>query len=457
MYHIIPFQRLLYKDPNYRRYDMANMQRRFRGNGILSLNWIILGIHPTQIKINMFLMTHKLLYLFATCIYLILAPSSPGFAENVSMIYGYQASDSQDSSQFILYTNALPDYKIMTLHNPERIVLDLKQTKWPDTPLSGELGTRIQSLRKSAPSTPELRIVLDIVQPFILLEQKITPPTSQQRNYQIIVNFRPVNPLFDHLVAPILPPTTKAKPTPPSVSRWTPIPQYKPIYKPMIVIDAGHGGHDPGSLGRGKAVEKAITLIYAKALKNALLKTDRYRIYMTREHDKFIELDTRTKLAEKAKGDLFIALHADSHPNRLIRGLSVYTLSEVASDREAEALAKQANQSGAIGEVDIGITSNEVTPLLIDLAQRDTKNLSASFAETLVKQLQAHVTLLRNTHRFAGFRVLMSPSIPSVLIELGYLSNRQEEELLQSPHYQQKLIASTVKAIDMHFKNHPHP
>ncbi|NDF11571.1 MAG: N-acetylmuramoyl-L-alanine amidase [Proteobacteria bacterium] len=222
-------------------------------------------------------------------------------------------------------------------------------------------------------------------------------------------------------------------------------------YKPVVVIDPGHGGVDPGAIGRTGIYEKQVTLGFAQTLKKALEEDGKYRVVMTRTRDNYITLKDRVEIARKANADIFISLHADSHPNGNMRGLSVYTLSDKASDREAAVLAKHANQGEKIDGVELAEHNQDTQRILIDMVRRDTVNASGHFAELLVNEMGQETKLLNNSHRFAGFMVLTSADVPSVLIELGYLSNPQEEKLLHSKLYKEKLIHGMVAAINHYF------
>ena len=221
--------------------------------------------------------------------------------------------------------------------------------------------------------------------------------------------------------------------------------------RPTIVIDAGHGGVDPGAIGVSGTLEKDLALDYALTLRDALNAQGRYRVVMTRESDHFIPLRRRVALAEQADGDLFISLHANTHPSRKIKGASVYTLSETASDKEAAQLAAKENKADIIAGVDLSHQNEVVSQILIDLAQRESMNVSKSYATGLVDTLGERVALLRNTHRFAGFAVLKSTTVPSVLVEIGYMSHKQEERLLKSPKHRAKIVAAIVAATESHF------
>ena len=175
------------------------------------------------------------------------------------------------------------------------------------------------------------------------------------------------------------------------------------------------------------------------------------RAVLVRDGDYFVSHRKRMEIAHEARADFFISIHADAHPTSDLRGASVYTLSETASDEEAEALAAQENKADLIAGVDLSNESEVVTGILIDLAQRETKNHSVQFARLVIDAMSAETYLLRNTHRFAGFAVLKAPDVPSVLVELGYLSNPEDEAQLHSEAYQAKLAQAIVEAIDAYF------
>ena len=225
----------------------------------------------------------------------------------------------------------------------------------------------------------------------------------------------------------------------------------------VIVIDAGHGGVDPGAVSVTGAYEKDITLPMALALKKVLEQDGRYKAVLTRSTDVFLRLRERVEVARASGADLFISLHADSVGSPIgaqaVRGASVYTLSEQASDKEAEALATKENKADIIAGVDLGGKSIDVSNILIDLAQRESMNEAARFAALLVDDLKDVVPVLDRSHRFAGFAVLKAPDIPSVLIEMGYLSNRADEQRLRSDAQRAKLAAAMRQAVDSFFAN----
>ena len=254
---------------------------------------------------------------------------------------------------------------------------------------------------------------------------------------------------------PIPPLTSIPKAAPPKLP-LTPIPTAKSTsvaVKPLIIIDPGHGGEDPGTIGRTyKTYEKKLTLQYAMLLKKRLERTGHYRVELTRTGDYYISLGSRVNKAREKQASIFISLHADSHPQPSMRGLSVYTLSETASDKESEALAAKENKADVIKSINLKGQSPEVANILINLMQRDTINSSVEFAEMAVRELGKEITILPNAHRFAGFKVLKGVDVAAVLIELGYLSNKEEERLLSSSNYQKKIIDALIMSIDKYFK-----
>jgi N-acetylmuramoyl-L-alanine amidase len=224
---------------------------------------------------------------------------------------------------------------------------------------------------------------------------------------------------------------------------------------PMVVIDPGHGGIDPGAIGAGGVYEKLITFATAIDLARLLKASGRFHVALTRRRDEYVPLRERVARARALHADLFLSIHADALPNPAMRGLSVFTLSAVASDREAAALAASVNR-----EIITGWhlpRRREVDAILIDLARRETDNQSLGLARDVVAVLGREVKLLENPQRAAGFVVLTAPDIPSILVELGCLSNLVEERLLIQPSYRRRLARGLAQAIETYFeKASPH-
>jgi len=221
---------------------------------------------------------------------------------------------------------------------------------------------------------------------------------------------------------------------------------------PLIVIDAGHGGHDPGSSSAdGGEQEKNVALKIAKAIRDELVESGKFRVALTRSDDRFLVLQERREIARQLHADLFISVHCDSAPNNTARGASIYTLSETSSDRVAAALAARENKSDVINGIDLSRESNDVSSILIDLAQRETLNTSSVFAVELQRELSPLIGLKPTFHKFAGLMVLKAPDVPSVLLETGYISNDDDLALLTSEEYRHKIALGVRRAVEAHF------
>jgi len=220
----------------------------------------------------------------------------------------------------------------------------------------------------------------------------------------------------------------------------------------LIALDPGHGGSDPGAIGVGGTQEKSVVIKVAQQLQAELQKGGRYRVMLTRLGDSFVPLRERVARAQGAKADLFLSIHADSHPDPGVRGASVYTLSEAASDREAAALAQRENHADAAVARLTNQPDEKVAKTLVAMAQRGTGNQSNRFADDIVGTFARNgIRLLPHTHREAGFAVLTAPDIPACLVELGYLSNPQDEKLLTVSQHQIALARALRGSIDAYF------
>ena len=350
-------------------------------------------------------------------------------------------------------------FKVFSLDQPDRIVLDLPEVGWrlPARPLPTGTGV-LKHLRYGLFKPGTTRIVLDTTGPVAVKKTFLLEPSggrgwrfvldlvpTSRESFQKIVGKKPVG--ADAATAKM---TATAEMNPATSVPAAFVPPRKPAIR-VIAIDAGHGGADPGAEGRSGIYEKHITLATARALKGELERTGRFKVVLTRNRDVFIRLRDRIQIARDQGAELFISLHADALENRRVRGASVYTLSETASDAEAAALADKENKADLIAGVDLTSESPEVAGILIDLAQRETMNASSRFAAHLVRELGHDIKTLRNTHRFAGFAVLKAPDVPSVLLEMGFLSNPKDEKALRSKAYRQRLAQAIARGADAYF------
>ena len=222
--------------------------------------------------------------------------------------------------------------------------------------------------------------------------------------------------------------------------------------RPLVVIDAGHGGHDPGAVNAEKGYrEKDVTLALALALRERLLKGGRVRVALTRDDDRFLVLQERYDIARKLGADLFISLHADAAQNAGATGATIYTLSETASDREAARLAARENRADVINGIDLAEQSNAVSSILIDLSQREAMERSADFARLLYREAAPLVPFRNIHHRFASLVVLKAPDTPSVLFEAGYITSAKDAGLLTSKAGQGRVADGIAKGTEVYF------
>jgi N-acetylmuramoyl-L-alanine amidase len=345
------------------------------------------------------------------------------------------------------------------LSGPQRIALDIAGA---EPGRSAAAGGVVAKIRQGAQGGGA-RIVFDLARPAIVSEGSFGKDgrtlTLQLRT---VDDERFARAAAERRMS-FLPPFTYLQPTsrhPYSVSMAlpkrmpaAPLPRvYGDASRPLVVIDAGHGGHDPGALsGDGSLREKDVTLEVAKAIKAALLASGRVRVALTREDDRFLVLQERYGLARRLKADLFISVHCDSAGNADATGATVYTLSEVASDKEAARLAARENKADILAGVDLGAASPDISSILIDLTQRETMNASANFARLLGREAQPLMPIKPNYHRMASLMVLKAPDMPSVLFETGYISNAADAAFLASNEGQRKVAQGVRKAVEIHF------
>lgn len=237
-----------------------------------------------------------------------------------------------------------------------------------------------------------------------------------------------------------------------------------PIYgptdpsRPLVVIDAGHGGHDPGAASRGgERQEKELTLALALALRDRLVRGGRIRVALTRGDDQFLLLQERYDIARRLGADLFLSIHADAAENDTAQGATIYTLSETASDREAARLAARENRSDIINGVDLGAQGGVVNSILIDLSQREAMAQSVAFAELLYREAAAHTPFRSNWHRFASLVVLKAPDVPSILFEAGYITSPQDVARLSSAQGRAQTAEGVARAIEIYFARRVNP
>jgi len=359
-------------------------------------------------------------------------------------------SSAKGTTRIVLdLTDAVP-YSAFLLASPYRLVIDLPEVAWSANGGSKqETVGLVERLRYGHFRPGNSRVVVDLMGPAKILRHNVL--TKPDR---IVFDIAPVGA------------SRFAAGEKVGIRGWEP-PSAQPIPLPgpkpdnghgkrIVVIDAGHGGVDPGAV-RGRTYEKRITLAVANAVREQLEKSGRYRVVMTRSRDVFLELRERVEVAHANSGDVFISLHADTHPKSATRGASVYTLSQQASDREAAALAAKENNADTIAgtQIDPATYSDETMDILRDLQRRQTDRHSVIFARVMTLQLDKNDVglALHKAHRFAGFVVLKSPTVPSVLVELGYLSNKTDRTMLQTSQFRSRVAKAVLASLDEYFKS----
>jgi N-acetylmuramoyl-L-alanine amidase len=394
------------------------------------------------------------LFTFASALTFVAGVSAalPSLAQAAPRVFEIRIGVHPGKLRVVVESNAKLPVSAFTLAAPYRVVLDLPDVAWQiDAAGGGKATGFIVSYRFGHFSPGKSRVVFDLKRPAVVDKAFHLPPRGKAP-WRLVVDLKPVSAAEFARRAKPPPRPDKARPNQAAV--FMPLPRPRPqgkAPKKVVVIDPGHGGIDPGALGRKGIHEKRITLAMARQLRDALVARGRYQVVMTRDRDIFVRLRERIAMARAAGADLFISLHADSIKNRRVRGASVYTLSEKSSDREAADLAAKENKADLIAGIDLTGESTEVTNILIDLAQRETMNHSAVFASVLVGEMRKRVKFLRRSHRFAGFAVLKAPDVPSVLIEMGYLSHAGDERRLLNPAYRAALAGAIANAVGLYF------
>lgn len=353
-----------------------------------------------------------------------------------------------EKTRVVLDLSAAVEFQIFALADPYRIVVDLPEINWRvPSAAARRKGGLIAGLRYGHYRPGNARVVLDLRAP-ALIDKAFIIPSSEGYGPRLVIDIKRAS--RQAFMDSLKPPTEQSEgpgETPEPAKR-----QRQPRQKPLVMIDPGHGGIDPGAIGISGVFEKRVTLDMARQVRKAIVALGRQRVRLTRDRDIFIPLRRRVAIARAAGADLFLSIHADSIGNRRVRGGGIYTLSENSSDKESAALAAKENRADVIAGVNLAAHDDQVASILIELTQRETMNYSAQFAAALVPELGRHIHMRRKPHRFAGFRVLKAPDVPSVLIELGYLSNRQDEKMLTSSASRAAIAASIARAVDNYFK-----
>ena len=326
------------------------------------------------------------------------------------------------------------------LADPARVVVDMGEVTFRLPQNAGREGHGlIGAYRFGLVGPGASRVVVDLRQPATVERADIE--TWGDRHRLVVELARASRETFQRATRQTPVPAVQV---PPSARQDAPRAE-----RPLIVLDPGHGGIDSGAVASDGTVEKAIVLTFARTLRQALEETGKVRVAMTRDDDRFVTLSDRVRFAREREAALFVSIHADSlrGVTQDVRGATLYTLSERASDREAEALADRENRADLAAGVDLANETDEVADILVDLMRRETQMFSIQFARLAVRELGANVRLSRNPHRVGGFRVRRAQDVPSALLELGFLSSREDVRALNSEEWRRAASDALVKAI----------
>jgi len=363
-------------------------------------------------------------------------------------------------TRFIVDLDSKVPMRAFTLADPYRVVVDLPQINFRLPAAVGGAGRGlIKAFRYGLVMPGGSRIVLELAGPAKIARAEMLDAANGQPARMVIeLDSVDRTAFVESLGAekgPELRPSVGAADATASVPRGVESDKdaAKDDPRPVVVLDPGHGGIDNGTQSASGVAEKTLVLEFALALRDQMEKGGKYRVVMTRADDTFIPLNDRVKIARAQSAALFVSIHADALPRGEgdAQGATIYTLSDKASDAEAQRLADAENKADAIGGVNLTEEPTEVADILIDLAQRETKTFSNRFARTLMREMKSATRLHKNPLKSAGFRVLKAPDVPSVLIELGYVSNKGDLKQLVSEQWRTKTVGAVSQAIDSFF------
>lgn len=369
-------------------------------------------------------------------------------------------------TRFVADLSDTVEFRAFLLADPYRVIVDLPEVNFLMPSGVGAKGKGLVSAFRYGLFAPgKSRIVIDAVEPVIIDKAFVRAASDGQPARLVIDLVRATQEQFDtqreqqSLLRSALPGGFQTSTEQDAARSGAKAPGAKAV----IVLDPGHGGVDPGAISPNGNYEKDVVFEFCKVLKAELEATGQYRVLLTRDNDIFIPLGERVEYARGEQADLFVSVHADALDLKRkwpvngtnpadVRGASIYTLSEEASDELAKVIAQRENRSDILAGVELpGVTDDDLASILIDLMHRETKNLSISFAKLLLDNLQGNVELTGSPHRFANFRVLKAEDVPSVLVELGYLSSLEDEKALTSAEWRSKVSKAIVKSIQAFF------
>jgi len=379
------------------------------------------------------------------------APAVVSAAESLPVATDFRLGGDETQTRFVMDLSRKIDLHAFTLADPYRVVIDIPQIKFQLPAKAGEGGRGlVKAFRFGLMMPGGSRIVFDLNRP-ARVDKTYVIDSADGAPARLVLELTATDrESFLRKIAlqnKLLPGELRSLHEPQPATRDA---------RPLVVLDPGHGGIDTGTKAPTGELEKNIVLDFAETLRQGLEKTGKYRVLMTRTDDTFVALADRVRMARKAGAALFVSIHADflPHGEGDAQGATIYTLSDKATDPEAERLAEEENRADVIAGVDLKDEPDDVAGILLDLAQRETKTFSIQFAHKLVGEMRAATRLHKQPLKSAGFRVLRDPDVPSVLVELGYVSNKQDLHALLSDSWRDRTAGAMVKAIEGYFSTH---
>ena len=379
----------------------------------------------------------------------------PASASAYPVAFDARLAGDARQTRFVLDIDRAVVFRAFTLADPYRLVVDIPQVNFRLPAGTGVAGRGlVKAFRYGLVMPGGSRIVFDLTGPAKVTNATMLEAANGQPPRLVLELEESDAASFRQAIAAQNAPALKSSISetnamaPPAPA--TPKPATPPDPRPVVVIDPGHGGIDNGTRA-GEEAEKNLVLAFGLALRDRLEKSGKYRVVMTRTDDTFIPLDDRVKIGRSQAAALFVSIHADylPHGEGDVQGATIYTVSDKASDAEAARLAESENRADAIGGVNLTQEPTEVADILIDLAQRETRTFSNRFAHLLMGEMKSATRMHKHPLKSAGFRVLKAPDVPSVLVELGYVSNKADLDHLKSDSWRSKTVGSMAQAIDV--------
>jgi N-acetylmuramoyl-L-alanine amidase len=361
---------------------------------------------------------------------------------SANIVLDMRAVGDPARTRFVVDLEKNPDFGVLRLANPYRLVIDLPEVDFKEPAKPGEGRGLISDYRYGLIAPGKARIVLDLSGPVDIVNTFVLDPVDPEPARLVIDLVPTTAAAFAEAVARDRPADDTAD------ARAGPYVRTPGSGKPVVVIDPGHGGIDSGASGKDGLLEKDVTLKFALELARQLRLGARLEPVLTRDKDDFVSLADRVGMAQRHRAALFVSVHADSVREKYVRGATVYTLSDDASDALAAALAARENRSDILAGLALEDQPDDVADILFDLARRETKNLAIRFAKSLVDDMDGTIPLNSNPWRRASFRVLKAPDVPSVLLELGYLSNEEDEKLFTAASWPEAAAKTVARAIE---------